>query len=220
MSNDPIIIETNPSPDAVIIWLHGLGADANDFVSLIPELHLDDLKVRFIFPNAPIRPVTLNNGMQMRSWFDITSLDFEAREEDKGGVEAACADLASIYQEQIKQGIKPERIILAGFSQGGAVVLAAGVRAECKLGGILALSTYLPIADMTPRATPNSPAICMMHGTQDEVVKLQYGLQSKEHLESLGHAVQWRTYDMAHSVSSRQINDIRVWLKARLLVPV
>ena len=155
MLNDPIILETDPNPDAVVILLHGLGADGNDFVGLVPDLHVDDLKIRFIFPNAPMRPVTLNDGMKMRAWFDITNLDFEAREEDKAGVEAACADLTSLYKDQITKGIDPKRIILAGFSQGGAIALAAGVRSECELGGVLALSTYLPIAKLTPKAIIN-----------------------------------------------------------------
>ena len=222
MSEDePIILHSGPDdPDAAVIWLHGLGADGNDFVPIVPELRLPDtLSIRFLFPHAPIRPITINQGYRMRGWYDITSLDI-ANRDDEAGITESGDYLSRLCDEQLAQGIASERLIVAGFSQGGAIALYAGLRYPKRLAGIMALSTYLPMqqrleqeASIANRHTP----VFMAHGQQDEVVALQFGLQTRALLQQQGYPLQWYDYTMGHSVCMEEINDISDWLTAILL---
>ena len=217
MHDTPIEIETGPSPSASVIWLHGLGADGSDFVPIVPELGLpDSLNVRFIFPHAPVQPVTCNGGYAMRSWYDIFSLeDFER--EDEAGLLASQKRLEALIENEIQRGIPAERIIIMGFSQGGAVALFTGLRHKQQLAGIGALSTYLPL-----RQTPASeyshhrPPIFMAHGKLDPVVLFHYGESSFNHLHAMGHNICWKTYMMEHSVCREEIDDISSWLQSCL----
>ena len=220
MSDDnPIILQTGPDEareaDAAVIWLHGLGADGSDFVPIVSELKLPDaLNIRFIFPHAPLRPITINQGYRMRGWYDITSLDIAERDDEAGIVESGTM-LTRLCDEQLAQGIAANRIIVAGFSQGGAIALYAGLRYARTLGGIMALSTYLPMqqglqqeATAANRDTP----IFMAHGLHDDVVATQFGLQTRALLQQQGYRVQWHDYTMGHSVCMEEINDISDWL--------
>lgn len=212
---DMIQIETGANPEFAIIWLHGLGADGHDFEPIVPQLGLSkDTPVRFIFPHAPHRPITLNGGMVMRGWYDISGMEI-IRHEDTAGIEASAQILRDLIDAQEAQGIPSERIILAGFSQGGAVVLFAGLRHHKKLAGIMALSTYLPLSDRTDdevskqnRETP----IFMAHGLYDPIIALPIAEASRAVLQKLDYNVEWRTYGMPHSVSPEEISDISVWL--------
>ena len=216
MSESTIEIETTANPTAAVIWLHGLGADGNDFVPIVPELKLpDDLGIRFIFPNAPHQPVSCNGGYVMRSWYDIYSLnDFDR--EDKTGLMQSQQTVEQLIQNEINRGINPERIILMGFSQGGAVVLHTGLRHSQRLAGIGALSTYLPfradVAKEKHQANAEVP-IFMAHGLHDTVVRYEFGEASCELLRELGHSVNWFSYPMEHNVCADEINDISTWIQ-------
>jgi phospholipase/carboxylesterase len=209
---------TSATPDASIIWLHGLGADGNDFAGIVPELHLpEDLHVRFIFPHAPYRPITLNNGYVMRGWYDIDSLAF-GKSEDAIGIGESAEQINEFIDHEIQRGIPRQRIILAGFSQGGAIALYTGLRQSSNLGGIMALSSYVPLVDNSPAeltATRELP-VFMAHGLQDDIVKYQYGIQSRVWLQQQGYQVAWHDYPMAHSVCQDELTDIRRWLLTRL----
>lgn len=221
MNEKPIVIETHKKPDSAVIWLHGLGADGRDFAGLVPALRLPErARTRFVFPHAPVRPITLNEGMEMRGWYDITSLDPDKNKEDVEGIEAARKSVMRLIKEQIDSGVPAQRIVLAGFSQGGAIALITGLQGNLPLGGILALSAYLPagLADKMPKAKPHSPPVMMMHGEFDDVVSLEYGKASKEQLLKLGYSVSWKTYPMAHQVCPQQLQIIRDWLSKRVLV--
>lgn len=219
MTDQPIEIQNSPSPDASVIWLHGLGADGNDFVPLVPELNLpDSLGIRFIFPHAPFRPVTCNGGYVMRAWYDIYSLDDLDREDHEGLVEAQHIVESLIHQE-IERGITPGRIILMGFSQGGAVVLHTGLRYSQRLAGIGALSTYLPLADLvgTEKHTANADVpVFMAHGEYDPVVRFALGEKSCQAIKEHGHPVDWHSYPMEHSVCMEEIQDLAQWIRQRL----
>ncbi len=216
MSNQPIEIETTEEPTAAVIWLHGLGADGNDFVPIVPELNLpNDLGIRFIFPNAPHQPVSCNDGYVMRSWYDIYSLnDFDR--EDKIGLTQSQQTVEALIQNEINRGIKPDRIILMGFSQGGAVVLHTGLRYSQRLAGIGALSTYLPFradaAKEKHQANTDVP-IFMAHGLRDPVVRYEYGENSSKLLQQLGYSVDWFSYPIEHNVCAEEINDISTWIQ-------
>jgi phospholipase/carboxylesterase len=212
-------IETAPDPKHAVIWLHGLGADGHDFEPIVPEL-VDRAwpALRFVFPHAPVRPVTINGGMPMRAWYDITGMEI-AQKQDEAGMRASIAQLDELIAREVARGVASENIVLAGFSQGGAIVLAGGVRHAAKLGGIVALSTYLPMAEKTDaelapanRALP----IFMGHGTVDPIVPLRLGEMSRDYLQRLGYAVNWHSYPMAHQVCTEEIADLRRWLGARL----
>lgn len=219
MSEQPIVIETHKKPDSAVIFLHGLGADAFDLTGLMPALQLpENMKTRFVFPRATKRPITLNNGIEMRGWYDIKGLDRHA-EEDAEGIDAARRYLTSLIQQQVDDGISPKNIILAGFSQGGAVALATGLQASFPLGGILALSSYLPLANSMPKAKPYSAPILMMHGEFDDVIRLNDAKAAKEHLQALGYQVVWRTYPMAHQICQQQFHTIRDWMVKCLTAP-
>lgn len=215
MPDQPIEIETTATPTAAVIWLHGLGADGNDFVPIVPELELpDSLGIRFIFPHAPQRPVTCNDGYVMRAWYDIYSLeDFD--HEDKAGFTESQQYIETLIRTETERGIAPHRIILMGFSQGGAVVLHTGLRHSQTLAGIGALSTYLPLRDAvkTEKNEVNSDTpIFMAHGLNDPVVRYEYGEASCKVLEQLGYSVDWNNYPMEHSLCVEEINDISKWI--------
>jgi phospholipase/carboxylesterase len=214
-----IEIETAPQPGATVIWLHGLGADGNDFVPIVPELALPStLGVRFVFPHAPVRAVTINNGMRMRAWYDISAADLTNRA-DLSGVRQSASALEALIERERTRGTPSERIALAGFSQGGAIALYAGVRYGRRLAGIMALSTYL--IGLQSLAADASPAnrglpIFMAHGTHDPIVQFAWGDASKRALEAEGYAVEWHSYRMEHSVCLEEVRAIGLWL-ARVL---
>ena len=214
-----IEIETAPQPTASIIWLHGLGADGNDFVPIVPELGLPaSLAARFVFPHAPVRTVTINNGMRMRAWYDISAADLTNRA-DISGVRQSASALEALIERERARGIASERIVLAGFSQGGAIALYAGVRYAHRLAGIMALSTYLIRADALGAEASSANrglSIFMGHGTHDPIVRFQWGEASKHALEALGYAVEWHAYRMEHSVCLEEVRAIGAWL-ARVL---
>jgi len=208
--SDSIIIETGPNPQACIIWLHGLGASNDDFVPIIEQLALPkNLPLRFIFPQAPTRPVTLNNNISMPAWFDIYSLDRDLKH-DHEGIEASERGIDQLIQTQLKQ-FDSKKILIAGFSQGGAMCLFSALRYPKPLGGILALSTYFPYNEKEiakfSHANKNIP-IFMAHGEFDEVLSLKMGEETREHLVKQGYAVEWHQYPMAHSVCAEEVVDI------------
>lgn len=216
---NPIVLDTGPHPTRAVIWMHGLGADGSDFEPIVPYLGLpDDLPIRFIFPHAPVQAVTINGGMRMRAWYDIRTPDFTTRE-DEAGLDASAALLAGWIAALGNDGIAPEKIVVAGFSQGGAVALHGGLALTEKLAGILALSTYLPLAehfDARASAENRSTPIFMAHGSADPVIPLALAEQSRDHLVSLGYPVEFHTYPMAHSVAPGEIADIGSFLESRL----
>jgi len=212
--DQPIEIETGAGPQAAVIWLHGLGADGHDFEPIVPELDLPK-PVRFIFPHAPVRPVTINNGMRMRAWYDI--FQFGGGPEDEAGLRASQAILEGLIANEVKRGVKPAKIVLAGFSQGGAIVLQTGLRHAERLGGIMALSTYLPLAGkLDQEKSQLSPPIFMAHGVYDDVIPLKRAEQSKDLLVKSGYAVDWRTYPMPHSVCPEELGHISEFLARTL----
>jgi phospholipase/carboxylesterase len=210
-----VFLTPSVAPTATVIWLHGLGADGHDFVPVVPELHLPaTLAIRFVFPHAPHRPVTLNNGYVMRAWYDIKAPALQAQE-DATGVHASEQLVRQLIQTELDAGIPAQCIVLAGFSQGGAIALQTALRYPQQLAGVMPLSTYLPLRDML--ASEASAAnldlpILMCHGRQDPVVPLQLGERSRDLLVSLGYAVDFRLYDMSHSVCAAEIDDISAWL--------
>lgn len=218
----PATVDVNPpgnKAEAVVIWLHGLGADGHDFVPIVEHFEFDEHhSVRFVFPHAPIRPITVNDGMEMRGWYDIAALDL-SQEEDVEGILASGQLIKNLIDREVEQGISPEKIILAGFSQGGAMALHVGLRYEKALGGIVALSTYLPLANrladdyhQSNKAVP----IFMAHGLFDPVVPLSMGQQSERYLSSFHYQIDFKTYPMAHAVMPEEISDIAQFLKATL----
>ena len=212
---DAIEITTGPEPRLAVLWLHGLGADGHDFEPIVPELGLD-VPVRFVFPHAPVRPVTINGGMAMRAWYDILGFDRRAKE-DAAGIRASAAAVTELVDREIERGMTSDRIVLAGFSQGGAVALHTALREPRPLAGVLALSTYLPLAATlaSERSAANARLrIFMAHGTDDGVLPLQLAETSRGALEALGYAVAWHAYPMAHSVCLEEIGAIGAWLEA------
>lgn len=213
---DCVELEPKASATACVIWLHGLGADGNDFVPIVPELRLPEaMAVRFIFPHAPVRPVTLNGGMRMRAWYDILGLDRAARE-DEAGIRASQAQIEAIIRREITRGIPSERIVLAGFSQGGAITLQTGLRYPDKLAGLMVLSSYLTLRDRlgaeladVNRATP----LFMAHGEFDYMLPLTLGSASRDLLQQHGYAVEWHAYPMEHQVCAEEIRDISGWIQ-------
>ncbi len=206
-------------PTHSIIWLHGLGADGNDFVPIIPVLGAADWPpLRYVFPHAPVMPVTINGGMAMRAWYDIKGMDI-ADKQDESGIRASMQAVEALIEREIERGVPAANIVLAGFSQGGAIALNLGLRYPRKLAGIVALSTYLPLADAlsTERDDANADTpVFWGHGSQDPVVPQGLGEHSCETLRALGYPVEWHSYPMAHQVSVEEIADLRQWLGARL----
>jgi len=212
---DTIDIETASQPDAAIIWLHGLGADGHDFEPLVPEIvGRGERAWRFVFPHAPIRPVTLNGGLPMRAWYDLKGLDRRAAE-DLAGFWDADARVRELIAREGMRGIAPARIVLAGFSQGGAVSLYTAPRYPERLAGVVALSCYLPLADRleSERVAANQDVpIFMAHGQSDPTLSLAFGLESRDHLVRLGYRIDWHEYPMGHSVCMPEVADIRRFL--------
>ena len=216
---ETIQIETAANPQASVIWMHGLGADGNDFVPIVQELDLPSTPaVRFIFPHAPMQPVSINNGYVMRAWYDIRWGDLEGRSKqaDEQGVRASQAAISDLVASEVARGIASKNIVLAGFSQGGAIALQTGLRYASTLGGVMALSTYLPLAESLDReatdANRNTP-IFMAHGMQDNVVAYQMGTRSRDILIERGYTVEWHEYPMQHSVCLEELAHIAAWLK-------
>jgi phospholipase/carboxylesterase len=212
---DVIEAESGDNPTATILILHGLGADGNDFVPVAEELNLDQVgPVRFIFPHAPVMPVSINNGYRMRAWYDIIGFDADAPQ-DEPGLRRSQALVEALLKREKERGIPAHRIVLAGFSQGCAMALLAGVRHAERLAGIAGLSGYLPLGDKT-RAEANAAnartPIFLAHGTHDEVVALDRAEASRDALQALGYEVEWHEYLMGHSVTPLEIEELNAWL--------
>jgi phospholipase/carboxylesterase len=204
-----------------VIWLHGLGADGHDFAPVVPELGLPTSPgIRFIFPHAPQLPVTINGGYVMRAWYDVLGMDLTERQ-DRAGIENSAKLIEQLIDEQIDNGIAERKIVLAGFSQGGAMALHIGLRSHYNLAGIMALSTYLPLANELPlqQAKPDAPPVFMAHGRLDQIVPMQAGKNSRVLLESLGYKISWKEYPMEHSVCGEEIADISYWLQSSVIQP-
>ena len=210
--------ETAASPTHAVIWLHGLGADGHDFAPIVPELVQPGWPpLRFVFPHAPVRPVTINGGMPMRAWYDIKGMDIVDKQ-DAEGTGASVGEVDALIAREAERGIPASRIILAGFSQGGAIALAAGVRHAEALAGIVALSAYLPLAETTEaerHAANTKTPIFWGHGRADPVVPMPLGQMSRDTLQTLGYAVEWHDYPMGHQVCAEEIADLAHWLGAR-----
>jgi phospholipase/carboxylesterase len=210
-------ISSSEPAQLAVIWLHGLGADGHDFEPIVPELDLP-FPVRFVFPHAPVRPVTINAGMEMRAWYDIFGFGTHAHE-DSSGIRASAAALTRLIDREVERGLSTTQIVLAGFSQGGAIALHTALRETRPLGGVLALSTYLPLAALL--AEERSPAnaqlpIFMAHGSHDPLLPLALAETSRRILEAAGYRVDWHVYPMAHSVCLEEIAAIGAWLTQRL----
>ena len=215
-SLETVTVETGPNPTFSIIWMHGLGADGHDFEPLVPELLEDGMPViRFVFPHAPVRPVTINNGYEMRAWYDIIGIDNRSAE-DFAGIKASAEAIGDLIRAENKRGIATERIAIAGFSQGGAMALHIATRYPEKFAGVIALSCYLPLA--RELATARNPAnqstpIFMAHGIQDPVVPYPLGEDSRHVLEAAGYPVEWHSYPMPHALCEPEVADLRAWLQ-------
>ena len=213
-------VETGPHPTHAVIWLHGLGADGHDFEPVVAEFEATRLPpTRFVFPHAPLRPITINGGYVMRSWYDIVSLDFTQRREDPRGVHDSARQVEALIARERARGIAERHIVLAGFSQGGAIALHTGLRHRARLAGILALSTYLPLAETV--ASEAHPAnrgvpIFMAHGEHDAVIPYQFGERSGAYLRSLGYPVAWHAYRAEHTLCIDELRDIEGWLATTL----
>lgn len=211
--SEAVIVETGRESVGSIIWLHGLGADGHDFEPIVPELRLPaTLPLRFIFPHAPVRPVTINGGMRMRAWFDIRSFDADGLP-DVDGIEASCASLDALVDAEIERGVDRDRIVLAGFSQGGVIAMHTALRSPQRLAGLLALSTYLPLVDrLAGYPTHAGLPVFMAHGQFDPVLPLPMGIASRDAISSIGLEPEWREYPMAHAVCPQEIADVSGWL--------
>ncbi len=215
--DDAVFLHPAGKPGAAVIWLHGLGADGHDFVPIVEELALPaGLPVRFVFPHAPVRPVAINNGMRMRAWYDIAP---DMRRQDEAGIRESARTVEGFLSREIAAGVPADRIVLAGFSQGGAITLHTGLRYGQKLAGLLALSTYLPLPEAY--AVERNPAradtpILMCHGQHDPMLPLQLGAWSRDVMQQDGYPVDWREYPMAHQVCAEEIAHIGAWLGERL----
>ena len=212
-------VETARGPEACVIWLHGLGADGHDFEPIVPALDLPEKPgVRFVFPHAPMQPVTINGGTVMRAWYDVYGGE-GPRREDEAGVRAAQARVEALIAREKARGIPAAKLALAGFSQGGAIALQTGLRHAERLAGIMALSTYLPLAvtlAAEAAAANRDVPIFMAHGTQDPLIPLERARRSRDRLRELGYRVEWREYPMAHQVCDEELRDISRWLRAVL----
>jgi len=213
-----IVLDRGPAPKHSIIWLHGLGADGEDFVGVAEQINLP-VAMRYIFPHAPKHPVTINGGFVMRSWYDIADVDIAAKQ-DAAGIHASQAEIEKFIAQEKARGIAAENIFLAGFSQGGAIALHTGLRHPARLGGILALSTYLPLADtlsqevsLSAKKTP----ILFAHGRHDPVVPYALGKLSADKLQQHGFKIDWYEYAMPHSVCEEEISEIERWLTQKLV---
>lgn len=210
---ETVEVTTGEKPVGSVIWLHGLGADGRDFEPIVPELRLPaDLPLRFVFPHAPVRPVTINGGMAMRAWYDILSLDAQGRADAKG-VHESTALLEALISREIERGIQASRIVIAGFSQGGAIAINAVLHSKLRLAGLMALSTYIPLpGDLDASAGNRELPVFMAHGSFDPMIQMQWGRASADNLAKAGFDVEWHDYPMAHAVCPDEIDDIRAWL--------
>lgn len=218
LQDPPIVIEGKRAPAAAVIWLHGLGADGLHFASIVKYLGLANRRVRFILPHAPTRAVTINKGEMARAWFDILNDDYISQE-DHDGLKKSTLLIESLIKEQIDKGIQSKKIILAGFSQGGALCLYAGLRSLHKLGGILALSSYLPSpSKLTFQASEENieTPIMMMHGLKDSVVPYDLGRSSYNQMVNMNYPIRWNAYEMDHELCEQQIADIKSWFETVL----
>jgi phospholipase/carboxylesterase len=213
---ESIEIETAPNPDAAVVWMHGLGADGHDFEPIVPELRLPaTTRIRFVFPHAPLRPVTINQGHVMRAWYDVRALA-GVRREDEAGVRQSARQIEALLARERQRGIAPRRIVIAGFSQGGAMALHVGLRYADRLAGLLALSCYLPLSNTLP--TEASPAnrdvpIFWAHGLHDPMIPQAMAEQGRAQLAELGYQIDWHQYPIPHSVSAEEIADVARWLE-------
>lgn len=218
-SIERLLVEPAGAADAAVIWLHGLGADGHDFEGIVPYLGLPGGHgVRFVFPHAPVRPVTVNGGMEMRAWYDILEMNVGMRQ-DEAGIRGSAELARALIAAEVSAGIASERIVLAGFSQGGAIALHAGLRHPEPLAGVMALSTYLPLAESldSERSHANDEVpIFMAHGKADPVIPFRLAEESRKRLERAGYAVDFRSYPMPHSVVPEEITDIGHWLRSVL----
>jgi len=216
---ETVEIETGPQPSASIIWLHGLGADGHDFEPLVPELHWRGAPdIRFVFPHAPVRPVTINGGMAMRAWYDIVSLSSE-RDHDQRGIADSIERAAALVRREIDRGIEAGRIVVAGFSQGGAIALQMALRFPQRLAGLVALSSYLLMHERLEKeahAANHGLPVFVGHGTQDPMVPVQLGEMAAEQLRRLAYEVEFHRYAMPHAVCPEEVADLVAWLRARL----
>lgn len=214
-----IISNPNTPVRCSVIWLHGLGASSNDFAPIVPELGIqDDLGIRFIFPQAPDVPVSINNGMVMPAWYDISVMDLMKRA-DADGITKSSNIIADMINDEIATGIDPSKIVIAGFSQGGVIAFDAGIRFPSTLAGIMALSTYIPVRDNFKNAEQNGNgdmSIFYGHGDFDPVIPIEQAESAKTFLEENGYTVEWHTYSMEHSVSPAEIAHIKTWLTSVL----
>jgi phospholipase/carboxylesterase len=216
VASDAVEIETGRAPTGSVIWLHGLGADGHDFEPIVPELvRPGERALRFVFPHAPVRPVTLNGGYPMRAWYDIAALDRKTAE-DEAGIRASQQAITALIRRENERGIPTDKIVLAGFSQGGAMALFAGTRYPEKLAGIMGLSCYLLLGarlEAERAAVNQATPVFMAHGTQDPVLAPMLGEEASRRLQAAGYAVEWHTYSMPHSVSPQEVADIAAWLR-------
>lgn len=213
---DGVEIETGAAPRASVIWLHGLGADGHDFEPIVPELELPaTLPVRFVFPHAPVQAVTINGGARMRAWYDVYNLE-DVRREDETGVRASQARVEALIAREKARGVTARRLVLAGFSQGGAIALQTGLRHAERLAGIMALSTYLPLASSVAKEASGANRdvpIFMAHGVYDDLIPLARAAASRDALVAAGYRVQWHEYRMQHAVCGEEIADVARWLR-------
>ena len=218
---ESVIVETGPKPTFTIIWMHGLGADGHDFEPLVPELvERGTPSLRFIFPHAPVRPVTLDNGYRMRAWYDIVGIDRRSAE-DFAGMQASAEAIGKLVEREKQDGIPTTRIAIAGFSQGGAMALHIATRATDKFAGVIALSCYLPLSRelaAKKQAANDATPFFMAHGVQDPVVPFLLGDESRAELQKAGYSVEWHDYPMPHAVCAPEVADIRAFLK-RIVQP-
>lgn len=211
----PIIIEPQSEATSAVIWLHGLGADGHDFESIVPQLGLPaDHAIRFVFPHAPIQPVTINGGMTMRSWFDIRSTDM-LNDIDSAGIRVSCHQIYKLIEQQRELGIANEKIVLAGFSQGGLIAIHAGLSYDHALAGIMGLSTWCPLVEQFYLHTETP--IFLAHGRQDPIVPFSLGVKMREDLGTKGYQIAWHEYDMQHQVCAEEIQAVGAWLKQVLI---
>jgi len=217
--------QTGPAPEWTVLWLHGLGADGNDFIPIVPELVRSDWPaLRFVFPHAPVRAVTINNGAEMRAWYDILDFNLDNRA-DEAGVGESIAQVETLLAREAARGIPASRVLLAGFSQGGAIALAAALRRghmseQPPLAGVIALSTYLPMGQRLTReasATASTQPLFMAHGQYDPVVPYAAGEISAARLRTLGFKIDWHAYPMAHQVCAEEIRDLGDWMAAQFM---
>ncbi len=222
MSDSPIVIESGSKPpDSCVIWLNGLGADGHDFEPIVPELKLKaDLNIRFVFPHAPMIPVTINQGFVMRAWYDIREIKIDAQQ-DEAGIRQSAQALGQMIEDQIESGIVSERIVLAGFSQGGAIALFTALRYPEHLAGVMALSAYMPLPQLlsAEKSDANSGIpIFLAHGSEDTVIPVELAYVTRGKLEKEGYPAAWMEYQgMPHSISEKEIIDIAEWLEQTLL---